>query len=508
MAKKPFISVDGITVGEANALVNVILANGDITTSNITVSNNANLGNVGNVIITGGSSGYVLSTNGSGNLNWVAQSGGGSSNISNGNSNVNIATANGNVTISVAGTSNVVNVTGSNVFVTANIIPTANITYDLGTSTNRFRDLYLSGNTINLGNSNLSANGTQLILTNPLGGEFIVGGNGIVNSADLTGYSIANGNSNVSVVANGNIAISSAGNANILIVTGTGANINGTLGITSNITAGNANLGNLATANFFTGNGSLLTGITAGTANTSNTVTASAQPNITSVGTLTSLAVSGTTNLGAVGNITITGGNANSYLRTDGSGSLSWNALPTTTVTVDSFNGDGTTTAFTLSVTPTSKAYTSVTIGGVSQYQSSYTVTGTTITFSSAPPSGTVIEVQTIASGGSATPITINTIGGSAYVGVSANTTMVAGNVYIVNTSSANLTMTLPASGSLGDSIGIIDGTGDANIHAITVGRNGGNIMGSATDMIITTPRAGLTMVYYNSTQGWILTQV
>ena len=46
MAKKPFISVDGITVGEANALVNVILANGDITTNNITVSNNANLGNL------------------------------------------------------------------------------------------------------------------------------------------------------------------------------------------------------------------------------------------------------------------------------------------------------------------------------------------------------------------------------------------------------------------------------------------------------------------------------
>lgn len=396
MAKKPFISVDGITVGEASALVNVILANGDITTNRITVSNNANLGNVGNVIITGGTSGYVLSTDGSGNLSWIAP-GSGASSISNGNSNVNIATANGNITFSAVG------------------------------------------------------------------------------------------------------------NANIMTITGVGANIAGTLNVTGNITVANANLGNLVTANYFTGNGSLLTGITATVA---GTVSNAAQPNITSVGNLTSLVVSGTTNLGAVGNITITGGNANSYLRTDGSGSLSWNALPTTTVTVDSFNGDGSTTAFTLSVTPTSKAYTSATIGGVTQYQSSYTVTGTTITFSSAPPSGTVIEVQTIASGGSATPITINTIGGSAYVGVSANTTMVAGNVYIVNTSSANLTMTLPASGSLGDSIGIIDGTGDANIHAITVGRNGGNIMGSATDMIITTPRAGLTMVYYNSTQGWLLTQI
>jgi hypothetical protein len=359
-----------------------------------------------------------------------------------------------------------------------------------------------------LGDSNISSNANVVTITNGQGGELIIGGNGIVNTADLSTNSIVNGNSNVFVNANGNVTISAVGNANVLVVSGTGTRISGTANVTGNITAGNANLGNLVTANYFTGNGSLLTGISAGNATVAETVSNAAQPNITSVGTLTSLAVSGTTNLGNVGNVTITGGSANGYLRTDGSGSLSWNALPTTTVTVDSFNGDGTTTAFTLSVTPTSKAYTTVTVGGVTQYQASYSVSGTTLTFSAPPPSATVIEVQTIASGGSATPITINTIGGSAYVGVSSNTTMVAGNVYIVNTSSANLTMTLPASGNLGDSIGIIDGTGNANTHAITVGRNGGNIMGSATDMVITTPRAGLTMVYYNSTQGWILTQV
>lgn len=38
------------------------------------------------------------------------------------------------------------------------IVPNANITYDLGSSTNRFRDLYLSGNTINLGGTKISAN--------------------------------------------------------------------------------------------------------------------------------------------------------------------------------------------------------------------------------------------------------------------------------------------------------------------------------------------------------------
>jgi hypothetical protein len=453
MAKKPFISVDGITVGEANALVNVIAANGDITTSNITVSNNANLGNVGNVIITGGSSGYVLSTNGSGNLNWVAQSGGGSSNISNGNSNVNIATANGNVTISVAGTSNVVNVTGSNVFVTANIIPTANITYDLGTSTNRFRDLYLSGNTINLGNSNLSANGTQLILTNPLGGEFIVGGNGIVNSADLTGYSIANGNSNVSVVANGNIAISSAGNANILIVTGTGANINGTANITGNVTLSGANV-----------------------------------------------------SLGAVGNLKITGGSNGYVLSTDGSGNLSWvsQSVSNANIIVDAFTGNGVQTVFTLSTTPTSEDFTIINIDGVSQLHSAYTVANANVTLSSAPASGAAIEVMTFNLGGGGS----NSSSGYTYVEVTANTSASANTKYIVNTNTSNITVTLPSSPSLGTEVGIIDGTGNASVHAITVGRNGGNIQGTASDMTVTTNRSAFTLVYYNAAQGWILTNV
>ncbi len=53
-------------------------------------------------------------------------------------------------------------------------------------------------------------------------------------------------------------------------------------------------------------------------------VTNAAQPNITSVGTLTSLAVSGNVNLGAVGNVIITGGSAGQKLTTDGNGTLSW----------------------------------------------------------------------------------------------------------------------------------------------------------------------------------------
>lgn len=90
----------------------------DITTTN------ANLGAVGNITITGGTSGYVLSTDGSGTLSWVAQSGGGGggNTISNGNSSVAIPTANGNINLTAVGnTTMVVTGTGANIAGTLNV---------------------------------------------------------------------------------------------------------------------------------------------------------------------------------------------------------------------------------------------------------------------------------------------------------------------------------------------------------------------------------------------------
>ena len=347
MAKKPFISVDGITVGEASALVNVIASNGDITTSNITVSNSANLGAVGNITITGGSNGYVLSTNGSGTLSWVAQSGGGStSNISNGNSNVSIATANGNITFSAVG------------------------------------------------------------------------------------------------------------NANIMTITGTGANINGTANITGNVVLSGANV-----------------------------------------------------SLGAVGNLHITGGSNGYVLSTDGSGNLSWvSQAPSSNIVLDSFTGNGVQTVFQLTTTPTSEDYTLINIDGVSQLHSAYTVANANVTLSSAPANGALIEVMTFnLSGGGGGG---NSSGGYTYVEATGNTTASANTKYIVNTNSANLTITLPSSPSFGTEVGIIDGTGNASVHAITVAGNGSNIQGASSNMTVTTDRSAFTLVYYNVSQGWVLTNV
>jgi hypothetical protein len=55
----------------------------------------------------------------------------------------------------------------------------------------------------------------------------------------------------------------------------------------------------------------------------------------------------------------------------------------------DTFNGNGSTTAFTLSAAPASTNSILVAVSGVLQDPSTYSVSGTTLTFSGAPPSGT-----------------------------------------------------------------------------------------------------------------------
>lgn len=45
--------------------------------------------------------------------------------------------------------------------ISSNLIPSSNVTYDLGSATNQWKDLYLSGNTIFLGGAQISYTGTS-----------------------------------------------------------------------------------------------------------------------------------------------------------------------------------------------------------------------------------------------------------------------------------------------------------------------------------------------------------
>lgn len=93
------------------------------------------------------------------------------------------------------------------------------------------------------------------------------------------------------------------------------------------------------------------------------------------------------------------------------------------------------------------------------------------------------------------------------FVEKTTNATLSAGDKVIVDSSSSALTMTLPASPTLGDEIAIIDGTNTAAINNITVARNGEKIDGVAADMTIDVNGAAFNIVYYNASRGWIFTE-
>ena len=92
------------------------------------------------------------------------------------------------------------------------------------------------------------------------------------------------------------------------------------------------------------------------------------------------------------------------------------------------------------------------------------------------------------------------------YSGVSGNANLSAGDRVIVDTSSPR-TLTLPASAVMGDEVRVIDGTGQADTNNITINRNGHKISGQTTDLTINVARAALGLVYYNVSNGWVLTE-
>ena len=89
---------------------------------------------------------------------------------------------------------------------------------------------------------------------------------------------------------------------------------------------------------------------------------------------------------------------------------------------------------------------------------------------------------------------------------VTSNTTMVAGRGYIVNTTGGAISMTLPSSATIGDTIAIKDYAGTFATNNLTILRNSHKIQGNTNDSIIETNRASVTLVYADATKGWLFT--
>lgn len=77
-----------------------------------------------------------------------------------------------------------------NAGVASNLIPSANITYDLGSSAKRWKDLYLSGTTITIGDATISATSGTISLGNTVHADLNVTGNTSLgnNTADVISF--------------------------------------------------------------------------------------------------------------------------------------------------------------------------------------------------------------------------------------------------------------------------------------------------------------------------------
>lgn len=298
-----------------------LIANGNVDFTN---SPSINLGNVDTVHISGGNSGYVLSTDGASNLSWIAQSGGGGN------------TANANYA-NFAGTS--FNVNASNIVGTV-----ANANYSL------YSSVVLTGNQsliTGLGTlTSLTTSGNIYANSGTVYGNLFSGDGGLLtNISAAAGTYLLNGSSNVAVLPNGNVTFKVANTANVLTVTSNSIEV-----------VGNSNLGNVVNGNYLIstsgcvtiGNGTVVTtGNTAGIFNSSisninlglqsNIVMGSTTGTISARGNLTTNSLS-TTNLTATGNINFSSANLSANNFTVASIISSKTAIPVDIDTViDSF---------------------------------------------------------------------------------------------------------------------------------------------------------------------------
>jgi hypothetical protein len=268
-----------------------VTATGNVLTSNLSVSGNLaltgpniNLGPVANIKITGGTNGYVLKTDGTGNLDWVAQSGGGGGGTP-GGSNTHVqfndgSSFGGSANFTFDKTTNVLSVNGNVIAGNANLGNLATANFFSG-----------SGNLLsNIQGANVSGAVAYATTANSVAGSNVSGEVAYAATANSVAGSNVSG------------AVSYATTANSV----SGSNVSGAVAYatTANSVSGSNVSGEVsyaATANAVAGSnvsGQVSNALIAGTVYTN------AQPNITSVGTLASLSVSGNAN---IGNIALTG---------------------------------------------------------------------------------------------------------------------------------------------------------------------------------------------------------
>jgi hypothetical protein len=321
-------------------------------------------------------------------------------------------------------------------------------TVDLGNASIIYDTLKL-GNLIALsGNSSTTTSTGAVVVSGGAGisGTLNVGGNifaasNISSTGTTTGALVVNGGAGVSgniygganIVATSSVVAPNMYNNNVYPLTGSDLNkylgVNGNLnvnpsGLTANlIVQGNWTNGyqNLLVTNGATGQ--------VGIKVAPGVITTGASLQVNSTDSM--IIPAGTTGqrpTGAAGMIRYN--NQSNQLEFYNSGTSAWSGTGSsfTTITADSFTGNGSQTAFTLSQSTTTNG-TIVAINGVIQIPlTAYSVVGTTLTFTEAPLSTDIIDARSIVTTASVTSISQN----NSYVQVS-DTGGTTANVAIVS---------------------------------------------------------------------------
>jgi len=113
--------------------------------------------------------------------------------------------------------------------VTGNLVPTANVTYDLGSDTERWNDLYLAGNSIVLGNIVIKDGGSNTVAF--FGSDGTTPATLDSNNVDTT--TISDGNSSISVVTTDGNVEAEVNGSTIATVSSSGLTVTGSIEATN-----------------------------------------------------------------------------------------------------------------------------------------------------------------------------------------------------------------------------------------------------------------------------------
>ena len=89
------------------------------------------------------------------------------------------------------------------------------------------------------------------------------------------------------------------------------------------------------------------------------------------------------------------------------------------------------------------------------------------------------------------------------YHSIDRNYTAVNNDQLIIDTSAAARQVTLPASPSVGNEVTFIDAKASFGSNNLTIARNGSNILGSASNLVVSVNGTAFTLVFLNATRGW-----